>query len=750
MALDDPISHDKMANLLRWVGGVGIVIVAAIRMVVVISPAVVFGSDPVLDSSTVTAIGPVGSVLLDVFLLTACVIAMFGDAMLRLDIDWKLLGLALLPLPVIAHHGMQDFESLWRESTWLAAAVAGVTIGHLARDRRLRLVLTALLLAAVLPVVVRGMYQVFVEHAQDVRFFQANREMVLQAQGMEPGSNAAVLYENRLRQAEASGWFGLANVFGSVMVAGTIAWVGIMLAGIKSKVPSGWFGIVGIAAGLCGVGLGLAGSKGALGAAAIGLVLWVLPIVLPTLREKIEGKAQWIPLALVALTLLIVAVRGALLPESFIGEKSVLFRWHYMVGSAEVILHNPLFGTSATGFQEAYVQYRLPQSPEAVASAHSMFVDWLAMLGIFGVSWIVLVVSILRRAGKDMLQNRQPRLKPPKSMKSLNWSVACVALFGIATGVMIELPMLDGAGYMARAVGILAFVAAAWCGSMVMIGSEVAIGRWAISAAAIALVIHAQIETTFWHPGSVVWAWCLIGMAGGRRSLNRNRSAIGTSIVVFVLAIVMVIAVLIPAYRQQMTMSDAERPLREIGQRRDFGNVTEAQFDVEREVRQRSANVLYNAWHQYPTNPAPLRAAIEQQLIAAQLTDAEDRRSVLSGDDKTMGAAVYAERLAERFPSPASYNLAANVWAEIARQFSDRNARERAIDFRRRIAVADPNGLGAQLRLADLLWEFDEHDAAIETYQRVLEIDVAWTLDINRQLTEEVRQRVEQRINSSD
>ena len=46
---------------------------------------------------------------------------------------------------------------------------------------------------------------------------------------------------------------------------------------------------------------------------------------------------------------------------------------------------SPLVGVGPDGFQDAYLQFKPVRSPEDVASAHSMTVDWLASIGVVAI-----------------------------------------------------------------------------------------------------------------------------------------------------------------------------------------------------------------------------------------------------------------------------------------------------------------------------------------------------------------------------
>ena len=163
---------------------------------------------------------------------------------------------------------------------------------------------------------------------------------------------------------------------------------------------------VGLASGSAGVGEGVGATRdtsgvdagSAVGAvAATGLATLAGAGLLVTVLVKgpwtalLHGRGAAIAIACVVAALLGVVVRGTVLPEGFIGERSLLFRWHYMISSSAILGEQPFVGVGPDGYQPAYVRHRVPRNPEEVASAHSMFWDWLCALGLLGAAWIALV-----------------------------------------------------------------------------------------------------------------------------------------------------------------------------------------------------------------------------------------------------------------------------------------------------------------------------------------------------------------------
>ncbi|NNF43182.1 MAG: hypothetical protein HKN62_09035, partial [Phycisphaerales bacterium] len=382
---------------------VAITLLVVTRCVVFFAPQVLFDIDPALDPNPIGGLGPAGSLTLDVVLLGLCVVTLGRRWRSGDPIDGRLLALAVLPLPVVLFHGITDAASLSRGVTWCAAAFAAVTIAHAMRRETTRTIIVAILIAGTVPVFVRGVANVTYEHADTVAQYEAQADAFLRARGWEPGSPAALVFERRLRQRHPSAWFITTNVFGTFAAFACVLSVGLALAGTRlTPRPGGAIGLfVLLAAGAGGL-LILTGSKGAIAAGAGGVTLVVVTHALAR-RAIAPRMGGLVGSGVVLAALLAVVARGTVLPESFAGDRSLLFRWHYLVAAARMTATNPLVGVGPGHFQTAYVQHRPPRNPEEVTSAHSVFVDWSATLGVSAIAWIVLAFLFVVAAGRCLV-----------------------------------------------------------------------------------------------------------------------------------------------------------------------------------------------------------------------------------------------------------------------------------------------------------------------------------------------------------
>jgi hypothetical protein len=746
-----------LGERLRRVGGVAIAVIAIMRCAIVFTPQRVFDVDPTLSDAPLGGLGPAGSLALDAAMLLACALALAGEALAGRGVRLRWLVLALLPVPAIAWHASEDAGDLWRGVTWLAAMTAAVTLAHLARDERLRATLGALLLAVIAPLLVRGLWQVTQEHAATVHEFERNREQILGQFGWEPGSAAALIYERRLRQPQPTGWFATTNVLATVLAGGLVALLGLAHASWRERLSGGRAAVCLAVAAACAAGIALGGAKGAVMAVAAGLMLLALPLAMPRwpMLPGWCGRAAFV-IALAAVSLAVL-VRGTLLPEAFAGDKSLLFRWHYMVAAGRIISDHPWLGVGPDGFQQAYVAARPLRNPEEVTSAHHVLLDWLSALGASGLAWTAVLLGFTWRAGQwrggvppqpaattprpgalrttgrsgrpRMTESPRPDPGPPVRLPA----APIVAVIGLLAALLFERHALGIDAALVRLAGIAAFAGLSPAITPLIRAASPDALRWALAAGSITMLMHGQIEMTLTQLGSAAWVVAVLALAApvgeGRGGAIRMRAGLGCAAAVAVVAALLPARHVIPAWRQEQRMLAAAAMI---------GRASAARENLH-DARQAAAQSLETAHELWPINPAPLQAAASQWIMAAT-----------PGDAAALDNLRHAEQAARRswnlHGRLASLSLLAQAQQRIAQQTAHRDDWDAAIASYRELARRDGAGLVSHLRLADALWASGEHQDAAAVYQRVLDIDRALDLDELKRLPPRDRQQITARL----
>jgi len=294
-------------------------------------------------------------------------------------------------------------------SNWLAGVTGMVALLGACADRAVRGIATSVLAGFVAVLVCKGALQVLVEQPATMEMFKQSKEAFFASRGWSADSPLARGFERRLMQPEATGWFGLSNVFATFVAAGFVVGLGVTahawreggrarLAGLGLMIASA-------------IGLVQCGSKGGIAVAALGAMglIGVMAWERWRVSERLTpGAVRWI--ARGAGLLAIAGVLGGIAVRGVIGERmhelSLLFRWFYLQGATRIFAEHPLLGVGPAGFQEAYMLAKPALSPEDVNSPHSVMWDWAATLGVGGVVWCVMFVAVAMGLGRVLLGAR--------------------------------------------------------------------------------------------------------------------------------------------------------------------------------------------------------------------------------------------------------------------------------------------------------------------------------------------------------
>ena len=776
--MNDVAPAERVSPLLA-IGTAGMLAAAVARAVVAMPPWKWFDVDPLRSPGALEGLAPSASLGLDALLLLSASLLLVGVVRSGRRIDALSLLLALLPIPVLAWHASQELEQAWRGTTLAASWVGLVAAAHLHAFPHLRTILFGGLVACAVPWLARGGEQWFFEHPAAVAQFQANRDEVLASFGWAEGGEPARLYERRLLQREMSGWFGLANVWAAAIAACAIAWARIAGATRGGDFGGGSVLVAIVLALACVAGVAMNGSKGGIAALAAGFAfLFLAPRALawfggrsdvaptpPRRSEATQGRCRaergggdvqlsegllagltLLPrLALLAipLGLLAIVLRGAL-PEGLLGEKSLLFRWHYLQGAWWTLLQQPL-GIGPAAFQEWYLLVKTPRSPESVQSAHSMLVDAFVAVGVLAAAWIAVLLRVLWRRGIGV-EHASPRPRVALACFVVAAIIALAAM--VASGA--ETPSLES---IARWVAIGLFVPAAVVAASVLASmSTVAIASL-LAAIAFTLLLQGQIEMTYFNQGSIVWAMLMVGLAGsaGVRIEGDSppaRGAVALAILPAVLAIAVVLGPWRGAASAEARLAEAAAPLDAIGRRaasrRERVDPAEILVEIMEARRTAAARLAAIADAGGPAASHAGSLAIEQWLAAG----------LASADETTRRAAI------ETALAIADRQLA--VHGSSARRSSDRLRAVRALREVDREAVPQqrlaeailatlamqPQDVSLHLDLGDAFAEAGDRDAAQQAWRRALELDAALELDPLVQMPESERRAIETRIES--
>lgn len=788
--------------------GAAIVVVALalFRCLIVIAPQMYFAQDPRLTLLTTSGVGPAGSLLLDTLTIAACGVVLLTARRVRL----LPIGLALVGFVFIALHAATDAGDMRVGSAWFAALSTGLAALHFGDDVRLRRLALALALALIGALAVRGAYQVFVEHPQTLAYFRAHEAEQLAAQGHEPGSTGAKLFERRLSQPEASAWLGLANVYGSLAAALLLGWLALLIAAVQ-RFKRGAASLLLPAAMLAGVlctvaALLLSHSKGAIGAALLGLIVLGLIAALRSRQAPAAKVARVLGPALILLVLFGVVVRGALLGEVLDPklELSLLFRWHYLIGSARIIAHEPLLGVGPDEFKAAYLMLKPAFSPEEVTSPHSILFDYLATLGVGGAALAALFVLLAQRAGlllhprgaaaAEAVEEREPLTARHPLDRA--YAPALLAVLLAIVALRLETGALALPDLLARLGGgaVFAMLAGALWRLLRAESARAPAERAALLGASAVLIAHTQIEMTATQPGSAALTYLLLGLAANlalqdspaeAAAPRAQRLTAGAAVVLT--ALLILCFGYVPEARRQAALHDAALALQpaaeirwkladldlqpETQQRRTLREVQEAlrhagigpltatnpQFvsyvktfglaRLEVVLSPKAIAALQPAFDLDPASPEPRWQAVRLNIARAFALETLGEQA--AAHDAWRDAYAGARTLVDRFPDGAAHHrLSMQIAASLAER-GDSGMAQAALDHAEAALALDPHSLTLTREAADLAWELKRSDLAWAWYKRLLTLNEQHRLDPLEQLDEQALERARERSDNT-
>ena len=521
----------RLGAALGWIALLLVAGGALARASVSADPMPYWDSDPLVTLVPKTGLGPTARAVMDIGAFVGCACAVVGALLTGGRIRTRLLVLLGIGGVGVVLHGLVlridpgrsggwgDLEDLLIGGGWGAALAGAVGLAHLrGRARRVGL---GLCLGFVLMLASKGALQQLVEHPQTIRDYESRRESVLAARGWTPDSPMAQGYERRLNQNDASAWFGLSNVYATFGAIGLVAFGGLGVASARASDRRAALALGVGCAGALAVLL-MSHSKGGLGGALIGLG------VLAVVGARSDGR-RWRALLLAgapAAVLGLVIARG-LIGEA-LGELSLLFRWHYMQGSAGIILENPLVGVGPSGFKEAYLLARPALGVEEVTSPHNALLDWTSTLGLFGLAWAALGLMLVLACGRGSQRDDDPQIEPGAGSMTARQNLMIVALIGAAvTGLsaLIESSMATPEGAVSRAIGLGLWVVASWGVMRALARGERRGVSAALAGAGAALGAHTMIEVTPVWSNSAPLLGAVLALLGSGEGVGIQRRA---------------------------------------------------------------------------------------------------------------------------------------------------------------------------------------------------------------------------------
>lgn len=494
--------------------------------------------DPLVSGGIDSGLSPLGSMLCDVVtILGAGLLLLHARAWgARANIPSVLLA-AVGAIGVLLHacalsEFPRDLGNARAGGAWLSAIAIGLALAHGAVDPRIRRVTLGVLCGLGVLFALRGSIELFIEHPRQVAAFNADKDRILASHGWTPGSSMALGFERRLSQPEASGWFGLSNVYASFAAAMTTFAFGMLIEWFRTRRRSeaarvSWSVAIWVILLASGLGaLYFSQSKGGIIAALAGGCALAALMPIRSLRERAvlaSARTQRISAMIGLLAVLgplaMIAVRSML--GDRLNELSLLFRAFYAEAAIRMFARTPLFGVGPDGFQTAYALAKNPFSPEDPTSPHILVLDYVACLGILGFAWAVLVIRAAVGAGMNSIRQADGERASEFPARTELRVIASIPVVATLCATYLQGLLVTPEIAALRVGGLVA-----WCVVAIVVARQVASGARValpLAAAALALLAHSQIDVAGSWLQSAGLVACWVGIAAQVRNLASSR-----------------------------------------------------------------------------------------------------------------------------------------------------------------------------------------------------------------------------------
>lgn len=714
--------------------------------------------------------GPAGAVMLDTLSITIAGLALlvhvrFGGALRLGSIALGLVGIAFCCV-----HLQSNIENTFTCGAWIGAVSLALAILHLAcRERQRRWVLASLAALAV-PLLFEAARYVFLDHAETVAMFKQGEEAYLAARGWTRGSPEHLMYLRRMEFGEPTGAFTFSNILGSISAA--LAMLGSLIAyGLwrsRQHLQHRWL-LPGIVAILAAWTMVLTHSKGA--PVAFVMTCCLIALILISVRKQ-RGLIliPAVPIVLLLVALAVVLVRGFMgAPSTADGERSLLFRFHYWQAAARITTQSVSCATIGVGpaqFADDYNWAKNPINPEEVRSAHSVFIDHIAMLGLGGLALSALLVLWLARAAVNgaqrcSLNSDRPepaqRTDPQASALAAHFDVPrgdlllTIAFVAVLFGIDFA---IRGASYGTPGRFLL------WSTGMTFtffVTAVLASRSWlprstsalALMGAAAVLLIHGQIEMTYFQASSAPIAWLIIAAAAADQETrgtitSRSPLAFVPGGLLLLIAGAVAFTITMPLMKQQSLLAQAERLLRTnpaswpafnqtielLREAETVGPHNVKPYEWQSRLAMEAASHMNAGLRNVP--PAQIRPEARQEI---------QRYALLS-----------LEAL-ERAPKHGLNSMSlrrqqAQMLLYAGEILGDPNRAEQAVSAWNALIVERPYAWQDRVELADLYWRLDRKDLARQHYAKAIELSDNMYLEPTRQMPALERKRIDERLSA--
>ena len=297
---------------------------------------------------------------------------------------------------------------------WITLPLLAIALAHLLQHAwQMRLVLCVIVASGVASAV-ESFDQALNTLPQTVQIYEQNKEEYWQRQGVATDSYQVELFEKRVYEQAANGFFAMANIAGSYFVLTILAALALAAGRWPDRMNAVLPGLMSLP--MIGA-LWFSKSRGALAALILGLFVVFLLCVFRQAVTRSRRRTFILGWAVVVGGLGCVGAYG--LAKGSLPGGSLTYRWWYLETTAKMVADHPLLGVGSGQYGRYYPRYKEIKSPEEISNPHNFLSQAAAEWGIGGLAGMILmlvggsrVVAGVRNADCGMRNGEVPRAPP--------------------------------------------------------------------------------------------------------------------------------------------------------------------------------------------------------------------------------------------------------------------------------------------------------------------------------------------------
>ncbi len=398
-------------------------------------------------------------------------------------------------------------------------------------DSKIRLVL-AVIVALACASAYRCAGQFFTDAQMMIDQYEADPQSMLRPLGLAAGSFEAWLFEHRLYTKGVSGFLTTSNSVASFSILAAFAAIALFLEQLKSRLNKKVAGItVFMTATVLAVVLLnflFVRSKGGTAAFVLASLLFIVLLCFGPFIKR-HRKIILVLVLLIAVAGVAVVVNYGLKHGRLPGGNSMLVRWQYWTGAAQMYADHPITGVGPGNFYSYYPHYKAPAALETVRDPHNFVLSILTQYGPFGLAAFLMLLFVpLRRVLNPRTSFNSKIEKTPLAGHVVPLTfVSLIAVVLLIVRPVLNPIQINGEPlaaivyavftlYFGPAIAFVLGFALAWAFSHRYNQPLTEVTVKALFCACIGVCIHNLIDFAIFEPGIYTTMWvtlaCLIAM----------------------------------------------------------------------------------------------------------------------------------------------------------------------------------------------------------------------------------------------